>query len=174
MAAVAHAEGRNLDVRDFASQWQSVFPTTQGEIDEFEFYSDGHVRFLRKFKDTTKQELKAQNVLQSEGVAIIDFLDNGSLRYELVLAGRVLDDATKQLFGTMFMYEPNGHLFNGLPISFAPHPPESRLAPMLTVHNVYKLQPVAATPCRQGLPGTGSTWKVRPYETSRCTGPVRP
>jgi hypothetical protein len=28
-------------------------------------------------------------------------------------------------------------------------------------HNVYKLQPVAATRSRRGLPGNGSTWRVR-------------
>jgi hypothetical protein len=59
----------------------------------------------------------SRNISRSKGLEIIEFSDNGSLRYKLVLAGW-LTSGIKKLFGTMFMYEPNGHLFNGLPVSF--------------------------------------------------------
>jgi hypothetical protein len=122
-AGVVDAETRNLSAADMKGAWQSAFPTTQGEIDELEFYADGHVRFSRAFTcrgacpDMTKQELVSRNISRSKDLEIIEFSDNGSLRYKLVLAGW-LTSGTKKLFGTMFMYESNGHLFNGLPVSF--------------------------------------------------------
>jgi hypothetical protein len=114
---VVEAETRNLGEADMKGRWQSAFPTTKGEFDELEFYPDGHVRFSRAFGGTSKQELMSRSISRSNDLEIIEFSDAGSLRYKLVLAGW-LTSGTKKLFGTMFMYEPNGHLFNGLPVSF--------------------------------------------------------
>ena len=107
----------NLTVNDVQSFWQSDYPTTSGEVDELEFYPDGHVRVLRIFKDNTKQEFMSQNAFRLNDLEIVELFDNGVLRYKLVLAGW-RTGRTKKLFGTMFMYEPNGYLFNGLPVSF--------------------------------------------------------
>jgi hypothetical protein len=117
VAEVACADSRNLDVKDLQGFWQSNLPTTAGEVDELEFYPDGHVRFLRTFKDNTKQEFMSQSASRVNDLEIVELSNNGALRYKLVLAGW-LTARTKKLFGTMFMYEPNGHLFNGLPVSF--------------------------------------------------------
>ena len=117
IAGVVDAETRNLGAADIKGAWQSAFPTTKGETDELEFFADGHVRFFRAFGGTSKQELVSRSISRSNDLEIIEFSDEGSLRYKLVLAGW-LTSGTKKLFGTMFMYEPNGHLFNGLPVSF--------------------------------------------------------
>jgi len=111
------AETRNLSAADMQGKWLSAFPTTRGEVDQLEFYADGHVRFSRAFGATSKQELVSRSISRSNDLEIIEFSDDGSLRYRLVLAGW-LTSGTKKLFGTMFMYQPNGNLFNGLPVSF--------------------------------------------------------
>ena len=103
VVGVACAESRNLDAKDLQGRWQSDFPTTFGEIDELEFYPDGHVRFLRTFKDQTKQEFSASSASRVTDLEIVKFSNNGALRYKLVLSGW-LTGRTKKLFGTMFMY----------------------------------------------------------------------
>jgi hypothetical protein len=117
VVGLAWAETRNLNTADMKGLWLSGFPTTQGEVDEIQFYADGHIRFLREFKDATRQEFASRSISRLKDLEIIEFSENGSLRYKLVLAGW-LNSGTKKLFGTMFMYEPSGHLFNGLPVSF--------------------------------------------------------
>jgi hypothetical protein len=117
IVGIACAETRNLNALDMKGLWRSGFPTTQGEVDELEFYADGHARFLRTLKDATRQEFVSRGISRFKDLEIIEFSENGSLRYKLVLSGW-LTSGTKKLFGTMFMYEPSGHLFNGLPVSF--------------------------------------------------------
>jgi len=80
VAGVVDAETRNLGAADMKGAWQSAFPTTKGEIDELEFYPDGHVRFSRAFGGISKQELVSRSISRSNDLEIIEFSDNGSLR----------------------------------------------------------------------------------------------
>ena len=80
VVGAACAETRNLSAGDIKGLWLSGFPTTQGEVDELEVYADGHIRFLRTFKDAAKQELTSRSLSRFKDLEIIDFYEEGSLR----------------------------------------------------------------------------------------------
>jgi len=116
---LAFAEG-SLEQSDYVGSWANVHLITEGESNEFRISENYSVSFTRSFSEPYPEQrftTDANGVRFVEDLAIIEFhWEDGKLAYKFVLSGWKISNHRK-IFGTMFMYN-DGHIFNGLPVSF--------------------------------------------------------